>query len=471
MAYTSDKKPGALIAATVLANTDNVVVEQSGDVKKATLSQVEAKIFDAKTATSTPTGTEVVVVRQTDNNLRQVALSNIVPALNITNAQVSASAGIVDTKLATITTAGKVSNSATTATSANTINAIVARDGSGNFSAGTITATLAGSITGNAATATTATTATTLATGRNIILSNDVTGTSPGFNGSANVTIQTTIANNAITTSKIADANVTTVKIADSNITTAKIADSNITTAKIADSNITTAKIANGAVTNEKIQLGTILNDRINASANIAGSKISPNFGSQAVTTTGNINGSKFIPTGTSAVGNGMYLPASDTLAFSTNGTERLRINSSGWVGIGINNPPSQLSVYQSAADVRIVVEGTTTTPANPGHFIGLDLRQDGVFSGGLFRNLSSNNRLSFFSKNAGESLTLLDGGNVGIGTTSPSSRLHVSGDITLSNTTTSNTATGGGLTLPANPTYFLVVSVNSVICKIPLYT
>jgi hypothetical protein len=63
---------------------------------------------------------------------------------------------ISDTYLATISTAGKVSNSATTATNANTANAIVARDSSGNFSAGTITAALSG----NASTATTATNAT-----------------------------------------------------------------------------------------------------------------------------------------------------------------------------------------------------------------------------------------------------------------------------------------------------------------------
>lgn len=51
---------------------------------------------------------------------------------------------IDDAYLATIATAGKVSNSATTATAANTASAIVARDGSGNFSAGTITATFSG---------------------------------------------------------------------------------------------------------------------------------------------------------------------------------------------------------------------------------------------------------------------------------------------------------------------------------------
>jgi len=59
----------------------------------------------------------------------------------IVDADINASAGIVDTKLATISTALKVSNSATTATNANTASAIVARDASGNFTAGLVTAT------------------------------------------------------------------------------------------------------------------------------------------------------------------------------------------------------------------------------------------------------------------------------------------------------------------------------------------
>jgi hypothetical protein len=66
---------------------------------------------------------------------------------SITNADIDSNAAIADTKLATIATAGKVSNSATTATSAGTANAIVALDGSGNFTAGTITASLNGNAT------------------------------------------------------------------------------------------------------------------------------------------------------------------------------------------------------------------------------------------------------------------------------------------------------------------------------------
>jgi hypothetical protein len=77
-----------------------------------------------------------------------VILTTVYNPGSIVNADINAAAGIVDTKLATISTAGKVQNSATTATNANTASAIVARDGSGNFSAGVITASLTGNVTG-----------------------------------------------------------------------------------------------------------------------------------------------------------------------------------------------------------------------------------------------------------------------------------------------------------------------------------
>jgi len=78
-----------------------------------------------------------------------VALSAAIAAGSIVNADINATANITDTKLATISTAGKVQNSATTATDANTGSTIVERDASGNFAAGTITAALTGNVTGN----------------------------------------------------------------------------------------------------------------------------------------------------------------------------------------------------------------------------------------------------------------------------------------------------------------------------------
>jgi hypothetical protein len=122
----------------------------------------------------------------------------------IVNADISSSAAITDNKLATISTAGKVANSATTATTANTPNTIVLRDGSGNFSAGTITANLTGNVTGNlTGNATSATTAGS-ATNFTGSLAGDVTGTQGatvvslvGGQTAGNVASATTAANAA----------------------------------------------------------------------------------------------------------------------------------------------------------------------------------------------------------------------------------------------------------------------------------
>ena len=78
---------------------------------------------------------------------------------------------VTNTMLQTISATGKVANSATTATNSNIVSTIVARDASGNFAAGTITAALSGN----------ASTATTLQTARTI---NGVS-----FDGSANITV------------------------------------------------------------------------------------------------------------------------------------------------------------------------------------------------------------------------------------------------------------------------------------------
>jgi hypothetical protein len=51
--------------------------------------------------------------------------------------------------------------------------------------------------------------------------------------------------------------------------------------------------------------------------------------------TTGSATATRFIPSGSTVATNGMYLPAADTLGFSTASTERMRISSIGAVGIG----------------------------------------------------------------------------------------------------------------------------------------
>ena len=95
---------------------------------------------------------------------------------------------------------------------------------------------------------------------------------------------------------KIQDANVSgnlTIATADINndaVTQAKIADDSVGGAQLVNGSVTSTKIGSGAVTSDKIADGAIVNADVNASAAIAGTKISPDFGSQNITTTGVLN-------------------------------------------------------------------------------------------------------------------------------------------------------------------------------------
>ena len=98
------------------------------------------------------------------------------------------------------------------------------------------------------------------------------------------------IADASITGSKLANSTITETKLGNNAVSTIKIADDAVTSPKIADGTIIEGNLADGAVTSAKILDGTIVNADVNASAAIAGTKISPNFGSQNVSTTGTIS-------------------------------------------------------------------------------------------------------------------------------------------------------------------------------------
>jgi hypothetical protein len=248
----------------------------------------------------------------------------------IDDSKIATLANIVDTKLATIVTDGKVANSATTATSANTNNAIVARNSTGNFSAGTITATLNGNATnvsgivlganggtgiantgktislgGNIITAGAFTTsgayATTLVStaASNVTLPttgtlatligtetfknktiaagfNTITGlTNSNLSGNAGIS-EANLANNAVTELKIANDAVTGQKIAIDAVSETKIANGAVTETKIADDAVTGLKIAIDAVTETKIASIAVTESKI-ASDAVTQTKIASN--------------------------------------------------------------------------------------------------------------------------------------------------------------------------------------------------
>ena len=226
------------VSATVAGNSAvNITFTPTGDII-ATNVQTAIQELDTEKIPKALTSANILVgnssnVATSTTVTGDVTISNAgvtaIAAGVILNADINASAAIVDTKLATIATAGKVSNSATTATNANTASTIVARDASGNFTAGTITANLTGTAslatsaaacTGNAATVTT-----------NANLTGDVTSVGNATAIAAGVIINADInASAAIVDTKLAQ--ITTAgKVSGSAITTGNISTSgNITT-------------------------------------------------------------------------------------------------------------------------------------------------------------------------------------------------------------------------------------------------
>lgn len=106
----------------------------------------------------------------------------------------------------------------------------------------------------------------------------------------------------------------------------------------------------------------------------------------------------------------GIWFPAADTIAASTGGTERFRILSSGNVGIGTTAPQARLQVN---SEIR-VADGTIT------------LRS--ITSGGVsfFGNITDHPIV--VQTNNAERIRILNTGNVGIGTSSPTTLLSVNG-------------------------------------------
>lgn len=92
-----------------------------------------------------------------------------------------------------------------------------------------------------------------------------VNGVTPNDKGE--LSIDTSIQDNSVTTAKIANANVTTAKLSDGSVTTAKIADGNVTATKLADSAVSAAKINDGAVTADKIADSSVTTAKIAAGA------------------------------------------------------------------------------------------------------------------------------------------------------------------------------------------------------------
>jgi len=131
-----------------------------------------------------------------------------------------------------------------------------------------------------------------------------------------------------------------------------------------------------GTVTSTMILDGTIVNADVNASAAIAGTKISPDFGAQNVVTTGTSTAASLIPTSSSVPTNGVYLPAANTVGVAANSVERLKIGT------------SEVVFNDAGNDIDFRVEGDTNTD-----LFKIDAGTDTVIVGGKYNILKGFNR------------------------------------------------------------------------------
>jgi len=269
-----------------------------------------------------------------------------------------------------------------------------------------------------------------------------------------------------------ASGSISNAEIADNAVTTAKIADSTgasdgVTTAKLATDAVTAAKLASNSVVSDSIVDGSIVNADINASAAIAASKIADfvtgNTNNRVLTATGTANslngeanltfdgGNLFL---NSAGGNVLF---GETTAYNTfeNGSTNPKLQVR-----GTNLNGSCQAWIRATADggaPKLFIANTRNTSSN-GHTIV----QSGDELGGLFFAGSDGSQFVngasisatvagtpgaddvpgalVFGTNAGaaattERMRIDSSGNVGIGTTSPESKLAIkassgSGDL-----------------------------------------
>ena len=124
--------------------------------------------------------------------------------------------------------------------------------------------------------------------------------------------------------------------------------------------------------------------------------------------------------TGSSSSAVAIHAPATNELAIRTNTAERVRIDSSGNVGIGTTSPASTLEISSSAPSLRLTDETNNTAAVFSSNNEG-----DAILNADL--NSVQNNSAIRLRVDGTERMHIDSNGNVGIGTTSPSAPLEVS--------------------------------------------
>jgi hypothetical protein len=144
----------------------------------------------------------------------------------------------------------------------------------------------------------------------------------------------------------------------------------------------------------------------------------------------------------------GIYHPATNSIALTTNGSEKLRVDPSGNIGIGKTNPMYKLDIYGVNGQDNVKMNGnlilSTDGFSNYVKCGGIMSNQNGTLTN--FTSVANNAGMCFVNSgslalisNGAERMRIINNGNIGINTTLPIYNLQI-GDNTNNNQIISTT-------------------------------
>ena len=148
------------------------------------------------------------------------------------------------------------------------------------------------------------------------------------------------------------------------------------------------------------------------------------------------VSGANFVVTSSTIPANGVYLPAANSVGISTNSTLKVTVDASGNVGIGVTPSASETSggsLYFSSALISSATSGAATIAYNStgnskyvaNGFASQYYQLSGTHVWRTAASGTAGNAITFT-----QIMTLDTSGNLGLGVTSPATKLDVRGTI-----------------------------------------
>jgi hypothetical protein len=224
----------------------------------------------------------------------------------------------------------------------------------------------------------------------------------------------------------------------------------------ITGGSITGVALSGNTLTNPVITGGSINNTTVGATTASTGAFTTLGATGVATFSAGTVSAPAITTTGDTNTG--IFFPAADTIAFTEGGVESMRIDSSGNVGIGTSSVSSPsgftklVQIFDATGSALIASGGGVTA-------------EFGCSSGGGWLNASGANPMRF-AIDQNERMRIDSSGNVGIGTSSPTTKLDVVGEIRTSTQFISN---GGSRDLRMNDNFGGTIAAVGVVSSNPL--